>query len=74
MCSKAKEKTFSLTPEIREQLFLQDFLSIMRSRLNVIGTSLYLLESSLKAHHHPQQKYLEKMKQELEALRQLING
>ncbi|GEM_PF-2660903 len=73
MCSKAKEQTSSITPEIRDQLFLQDFLTIMRNRLNVIGTSLYLLENSLEA-HHPQQKYVEKMKQELEALRQLING
>ncbi len=50
-----------------------DFLSFIRSRLNVIGASVYLLENTLEPVNHVQQRYLEKIKNELEVIRQLIN-
>lgn len=74
MRSTTKEQTPPTHPKTGNPPILQDFLSIMRSRLNVIGTSLYLLENSLESQHHPSKKYVEKIKQELEALRLLING
>lgn len=73
MGSQTKEQTVLDTPLDRHPLALQEFLSIVRNRLNVISTSLYLLESSLEA-PHPHSRYIEKMKHELEALRKLING
>ncbi|NIV15472.1 MAG: hypothetical protein GWN62_30710 [Aliifodinibius sp.] len=60
-------------PDLEEE-FGQDFLSYIRSRLNVICTSMYLLEDSLLEENLVQKKYIDKINQELEAIRKLING
>lgn len=53
--------------------FIRDFLSFIRSRLNVIGTSVYLLEESLKQDRYESQKYIRKIYNEIETIRSVIN-
>jgi len=62
----------SLTEET-EELSWQQFLTFLRSRLNVISTSLYLLESSLAPNEVSPKKYIQKINQEIEAIRQILN-
>ncbi len=56
-----------------EELSWQQFLTFLRSRLNVISTSLYLLESSLAPSEVQPKKYITKINEEIEAIRQVLN-
>ncbi|GAB4332824.1 MAG: hypothetical protein Kow0037_10700 [Calditrichia bacterium] len=53
----------------------ETILAFIRSRLNVIGTSIYLLETDLNqsAQEIPNKKYLKIIKDELDSIRRLIN-
>ena len=53
---------------------LQDFLSAIRSRLNVIGASVYLLQDVLDAGNTAHQRHVNKIMHELEVLREIINS
>jgi len=53
--------------------FLQDFISFLRSRLNVIGTSLYLLEETVKYEPYKSEKYIQKIYEEIDLIRNIIN-
>ncbi len=53
--------------------FLQDFISFIRSRLNVIGTSLYLLEEAIKYEPYKGEKYIQKIYEEIDLIRNVIN-
>ena len=50
-----------------------ELLSFIRSRLNVIRTSMYLLGNALDPHNGYQQKYAGIILQELETIRQTLN-
>lgn len=51
-----------------------EILSFIRSRLNVVGTSLYLLDTTLPVENSYQRKHVDKIKLELEEIRKCING
>jgi len=58
------------------QLQLKDFeslLSFIRSRLDVIGTSIYLLENNWSDKTNDPGKYFKKINEEMELIRKLIN-
>ncbi len=59
--------------EESEDLSWQQFLTFLRSRLNVISTSLYLLESSLAPGEVSPKKYIHKINEEIETIRQILN-
>ncbi|MCB0286811.1 MAG: hypothetical protein R3C41_02925 [Calditrichia bacterium] len=48
-------------------------LAFIRNRLNVIGTSMYLLENVGESDPFSRQKYINKIKYELEIIRKSIN-
>ena len=52
---------------------LSELLCAIRSRLNVIGTTMYLLEESLALEKAADKRYFSKMKKEMETVRRLIN-
>ncbi|MEL6822409.1 MAG: hypothetical protein AAFP70_11650 [Calditrichota bacterium] len=53
---------------------LKELLCAIRSRLNVIGTTMYLLEDAVKLDTASKKRYFSKMKKEMETVRRLING
>lgn len=53
--------------------FLEDFFSFLRSRLNIIGTSLYLLKESIEENETPIQRYIHKINEEIDSIRKIIN-
>jgi hypothetical protein len=58
------------------QLQLKDFeslLSFIRSRLDIIGTSIYLLENNWSDKTSDPGKYFKKINDEMELIRKLIN-
>ncbi|MGH1362409.1 MAG: hypothetical protein ACRBF0_02565 [Calditrichia bacterium] len=57
----------------KEKAKMQKLLSSIRSRLNVISTTMYLLEESLVLEEAANKRYFSKMKKEMETVRQLIN-
>lgn len=57
-----------------EVKILKELLCSIRSRLNVIGTTMYLLEEAVKLDTAPKKRYFSKMKKEMETVRQLINS
>ncbi len=59
--------------EIPREESLEEFLSFIRSRLNIIGTSAYLLEETLDKPDRNSRRYLQKINREIEAIRNLIN-
>ncbi len=64
---------YSSVTEESEELSWQQFLTFLRSRLNVISTSLYLLESSLAPDEGPPKKYIHKISEEIETIRKVLN-
>ncbi|RMI17032.1 MAG: hypothetical protein D6681_03815 [Calditrichaeota bacterium] len=52
----------------------EEFLTTIRRRLNVIGTSIYLLQSSLEGEDAALERYMQAIHQEMAAIRKLING
>lgn len=57
-----------------EVKILKELLCSIRSRLNVIGTTMYLLEETVKLDTASKKRYFSKMKKEMETVRRLING
>lgn len=53
---------------------LKDLLCAIRGRLNVIGTTMYLLEETVTLDTASNKRYFSKMKTEMETVRRLING
>lgn len=51
----------------------EDLLSYLRSRLNIIGTSVYLIQSKLADNEKDVGKYFKKINDEIESIRKLIN-
>ena len=51
----------------------QQFMAFIRNRLNVIGTSMYLLENTTENDPGSQRKYINNIKFELEILRKSMN-
>lgn len=74
MCSSSDRRPLTANPPAPEIITPNDFLSVIRSRLNVIGASMYLLENSLDRKDCSRLRYVEKIKEELEVIRRLING
>ncbi len=52
---------------------IHQLLTFLRSRLNVISTSLYLLETSMDPADSAAKKYLIKINQEIDSIRKYIN-
>lgn len=73
MRSITNEQTSVFTHHLSNGNTYKDFLSVIRSRLNVIGTSMYLLENSLDDNNVTQRRYIEKINEELEMIRKFIN-
>jgi hypothetical protein len=48
-------------------------IPFIRSRLDVISTSVYLLEETIENSDHEGKKYLKKINEELEMIRKFIN-
>ncbi|MCK5453420.1 MAG: hypothetical protein KAJ16_03610 [Calditrichia bacterium] len=57
--------------EISEEY--RNLVSFLRSRLDVISTSLYLLEGSCREENIQAIKYLKKINDEMESIRKFIN-
>ncbi len=72
MCSLQKKYPPLVTIKVSDKEVPPDFISFIRARLNVIGTSLYLLQDSMPEDQE-QQRYLDKIKQQLDAIIQQIN-
>lgn len=53
--------------------YYENLISFIRSRLNVIGTSVYLLQSDLPATDVQSYKYFRKINEEIDSIRKLIN-
>lgn len=53
--------------------YYEGIISYIRSRLNVISASVYLLESGNYLDNGSEKKYLLKIDQELESIRKLLN-
>ncbi|GAB4375634.1 MAG: hypothetical protein Kow0042_21250 [Calditrichia bacterium] len=53
--------------------YYENLISFIRGRLNVIGTSIYLLQSGLEVTDFENRKYLQKINDELDSIRKLIN-
>ena len=51
----------------------EDLISYFRDRLNVINTSIYLMESKLSEGKGDVTKYFQKINNEIESIRKLIN-
>ena len=51
----------------------QNLVTFLRSRLDVISTSLYLLEESVLENSEKTVKYLKKINDEMESIRKFIN-
>jgi len=51
----------------------RNLVSFIRSRLDVISTSLYLLEESCQVDNNSTIKYLKKINDEMESIRKFIN-
>lgn len=65
-------KTTETSPRQIQQYY-ENLLSYIRSRLNVIVTSLYLLESNWEDKSADGIKYFHKINEEIESIRKLIN-
>lgn len=61
------------TDELYQEPLNDNLMAFIRNRLNVIGTSMYLLEKTLQNDPISQQKYINTIKYQLEMLRQSIN-
>ncbi len=59
--------------DIQSIKYYEGLLSYLRGRLNVINTSLYLVESSLNNSDGDVIKYLKKINDEMDSIRKLIN-
>ena len=51
----------------------EEFVSLFRSRLNVIGASMYLLEQTIDHKDHLQKKYFDTIRRELDVIREYLN-
>ncbi|MFZ0388985.1 MAG: hypothetical protein WAN36_00890 [Calditrichia bacterium] len=51
----------------------ENILSYIRSRLNIINTSVYLLQSEYTENRYGFNKYFETINAEMESIRRLIN-
>jgi len=65
------DTTESSTEQIQQ--YYENLISYIRSRLNVIVTSVYLLESNWPDKTADGIKYFHKINEEIEAIRKLIN-
>lgn len=68
-----RQSDTSSQTEYQQEESLEEFLSFIRSRLNIIGTSAYLLEESLDKPDRNSRRYLQKINREIETIRNLIN-
>ncbi len=59
-----------------ENEYYENLISYIRSKLNIINTSVYLLESNLSitAQTSDVSKYIRKINEEMESIRRLINA
>ena len=71
MIDSAANVSSSISEDPHEKL--TQLLTFLRSRLNVISTSLYLLETSLDPADNAAKKYLIKINQEIDSIRKYIN-
>lgn len=69
MDSSPKNYTISVPEENDDQIIIP----FIRSRLDVISTSVYLLEEIMNNSDHEGKKYLKKINEELEMIRKFIN-
>ena len=53
--------------------YYENLISFIRSRLNVIGTSVYLLQADLPGTNFHTHKYIQKINEEIDSIRKLIN-
>jgi hypothetical protein len=58
-------------PQVEE--YYENLISYIRSRLNIIGTSVYLLETNWFSRGEDVSKYFRKINEEMESIRRLIN-
>jgi hypothetical protein len=72
---KGKERNNPEENSCREEseLDFDTFLSFLRSRLDVISTSVYLLEVCWYEGRNDPIKYLKKINEEMESIRKFIN-
>ncbi len=63
----------SATESVAHHKSNPNFMAFIRNRLNVIGTSMYLLENAPDKDQSSRKKYIEKIKLELEIIRKSIN-
>ena len=54
--------------------YYENLISYIRSRLNIIGTSVYLLQADWRDWGFADTKYFKKINEELESIRKLINN
>ena len=64
---RESEQNIDISEEYR------NLVSFIRSRLDVISTSLYLLEESCQIENNKTIKYLKKINAEMESIRKFIN-
>ncbi|MEJ2636762.1 MAG: hypothetical protein P8184_15905 [Calditrichia bacterium] len=57
--------------ELKE--YYENLIAYVRSRLNIIGTSLYLLETHWSSEQADVLKYIRKINEEMESIRKFIN-
>lgn len=72
MCETSQENCMDLTNMDVVKNY-ENLISYLRSRLNVINTSVYLLEASWKEGMGDPTKYFKKINEEMESIRKLIN-
>ncbi len=68
--------TLTGTPEKSIQQIEEHYnniLSFIRSRLNIIGTSAYLLQSSFSQQDSELSKYIHRIHNEIESIRKVLN-
>ncbi len=67
----------SMDDNYRNNLLVNEYSSLieeLRIRLNIVSTSVFLLEDNSNATNHKQNKYLNKIKVEMEKIRILMTN
>jgi hypothetical protein len=72
MSSKVKDEPVCKDCELKFKDY-ENLLSFIRSKLDVIGTSIYLLENNWSDKSNDPGKYFKKINDEMELIRKLIN-